>query len=497
MPKYDIVIIGSGLGGLLCGAILSKEGKSVCILEKHHQFGGNLQTFKRDGKIFDTGFHYIGGLNKGQNLYQYFNYVGILDNLKLEQLNLDCFDKIGFNNQEYSFAQGFDNFIESLLRKFPSEKNALASYKSKIKDVCSHFPLYNLQIPNNLSSEQQYLETSIGDFLASITTNKALQHVLAGNNMLYAGSPEKTSLGIHALIENSFIEGGAYRFVDGSSQMTDHLVNIIKKNGGVLKKNSEVINFTIKNDQLCSAQLKNGEQIEGQQFISAISPYATLKMIDSGLIRKPYRDRINELEETISSFILYVSFKPESFNYLNYNYYHHNQNSVWTINEYDPNKWPQNYLFLTPPSAVSKEYAQTATALTYMRFDELNAWENTKTGRRGANYEEFKQQKAEKLILEIDKKFPRFKNSIQNYYTSTPLTYRDYTGTRFGSLYGIEHDCRNTLKTSILVRTKIPNLLFTGQNINLHGALGVTVGSVMTCSEILGTDYLLQKINNA
>lgn len=497
MPKYDIIIIGSGLGGLLCGAILSKEGKSVCILEKHHQFGGNLQTFKRDGKIFDTGFHYIGGLNKGQNLYQYFNYVGILDNLKLERLNLDCFDKIGFNNQEYCFAQGFDNLIESLLHKFPSEKNALTSYKSKIKEVCSHFPLYNLQIPNNLSSEQQYLETSIDDFLGSITTNKTLQHVLAGNNMLYAGSPEKTSLGIHALIENSFIEGGAYRFVDGSSQMTDQLVTIIKKNGGVLKKNSEVINFTIKNDQLCSAHLKNGEQIEGQRFISAISPFATFKMIDTGLIRKPYRDRINGLEETISAFILYVSFKPESFNYLNYNYYHHNQNSVWTINEYDPDKWPQNYLFLTPPSAESTEYAQTATALTYMRFDELNAWENTKTGRRGADYEEFKQQKAEKLILEIDNKFPGFKNSIQNYYTSTPLTYRDYTGTRFGSLYGIEHDCRSILKTSVLVRTKIPNLLLTGQNINLHGALGVTVGSVMTCSEILGTDYLLQKINNA
>ena len=64
-------------------------------------------------------------------------------------------------------------------------------------------------------------------------------------------------------------------------------------------------------------------------------------------------------------------------------------------------------------------------------------------------------------------------------------------------MYGIVHDCNHFLKTTILAKTKIPNLLFSGQNINLHGALGVTVSSVMTCSEILGMDYLIQKMNHA
>ena len=55
--KYDVVIIGSGLGGLVCGAILTKEGQRVCIIEKNEQIGGNLQTFRRDGVTFDTGVH--------------------------------------------------------------------------------------------------------------------------------------------------------------------------------------------------------------------------------------------------------------------------------------------------------------------------------------------------------------------------------------------------------------------------------------------------------
>jgi phytoene dehydrogenase-like protein len=63
---YDVVIIGSGLGGLLCGYILSKEGIKVCILEKQPAPGGNLNTFRFHGSEFETGVHYIGSLDPGQ-----------------------------------------------------------------------------------------------------------------------------------------------------------------------------------------------------------------------------------------------------------------------------------------------------------------------------------------------------------------------------------------------------------------------------------------------
>ena len=79
MGKYDVVIIGSGLGGLVCGYILSKFGYKVCILEQHTQIGGCLQTFRRSGVTFDTGMHYIGSLDPGQVLHTYFSYLGLLD----------------------------------------------------------------------------------------------------------------------------------------------------------------------------------------------------------------------------------------------------------------------------------------------------------------------------------------------------------------------------------------------------------------------------------
>ena len=496
MPKYDVVIIGSGLGGLLCANMLSKEGKNVCILEKQHQFGGNLQTFKRDGKIFDTGIHYVGGLSEGQNLHQYLKYTGIVDKLKLQRLSLDAFDKINFEGRTYSYAQEIDNFVETLANDFPSEKNALKEYTRKIKEICNHFPLYNLRPNLGLDKEKQFFEISVGDFLKSITPNKTLQNVLAGNNMLYAGIPDKTPVAIHALITNSLIEG-AYRLKDGSQQIADLLIESIKNNGGTLMNNSEVKKLEVNNGKVESAILANGEIIEADYFISAIHPALTLKMTDTKLLRKSYRSRINDLEETISVFAVYFSLKPNSFEYINYNYYHFNEDSVWSIPKYNQRKWPQEYLFLTPLSGNSGKFTDTATAITYMQYDEVKQWENSSIGNRGIDYEEFKKQKAEELIKQIDLQFPGFKNSISNYYTSTPLSLKDYTGTKNGSMYGIVHDCNNPLKTHIYPKTKIPNLLLSGQNINIHGVLGVTIGSVFTCTEMLGMEYLLEKINNA
>ena len=133
--NYDAIIIGSGLGGLLCGYILSREGMHVCILEKNSKPGGALQTFRRKGIEFDTGIHYIGGLDDGQNLNRYFRYFGLSDNLKLKRLNLDRFDVIAFDDAEYPLAQGFDNFVGQLLPFFPDKKEALKSYIDKLDEI--------------------------------------------------------------------------------------------------------------------------------------------------------------------------------------------------------------------------------------------------------------------------------------------------------------------------------------------------------------------------
>ena len=159
MKKYDVVIVGSGLGGLACGTILAKEGYKVCVLEKNKQIGGNLQTYVRDRVIFDSGVHYVGGLGKGQNLYQLFRYLGIMDKVKIRKMDEAVFDAIVFNGDPvvYKYAQGYDNFIRTLVKEFPEEESAIRNYCQVIKEVCSKFPLYNLRMGGGLFEKMETL----------------------------------------------------------------------------------------------------------------------------------------------------------------------------------------------------------------------------------------------------------------------------------------------------------------------------------------------------
>jgi|JI10StandDraft_1071094.scaffolds.fasta_scaffold00371_16 all-trans-retinol 13,14-reductase len=502
MEQYDVVIVGSGLGGLACGTILAKEGYKVCVIEKNKQIGGNLQTFVREGVVFDSGVHYVGGLDKGQNLYQLFRYLGIMDKLKLRKLDEDVFDAILFEGDPvvYKYAQGYENFIRVLAEQFPEEEAALRIYCDKIKDVCSRFPLYNLR-KGDYFDKIEALEIDTKTFIESITSNKKLQNVLAGTSLLYAGEPDKTPLYVHALVLNSYIES-SWRFVDGGSQIARYLSRQIVGSGGRIINYTEITKFIEEGDQISYVESSTGEKFYGNLFISNLHPAKTLEMTNSDRIKKAFRTRINSLENSISVFYVNVVLKPKTMKYVNHNYYYFAVEDTWSVLDYKLENWPMGFAFYYSASSEDTEYCDGVTVMTYMRFDEVAKWKDTfntvaNENERGAEYEEFKKVKSEMLFDMVEAKFPGFKDSIQSYYTATPLTVRDYIGTDDGSLYGITKDYREPMRTFISPRTKIANLYLTGQNLNLHGVLGVTVNAVMTCSQILGIDYMLEKIKNA
>lgn len=498
---YDVVIIGSGLGGLACGAILAREGRKVCVLEKNKQIGGTLQTFVRERVIFDSGVHYVGGLNEGQNLYQLFKYMGILEKLKMRKMDTE-FDKVVFGDdpKEYKYAQGYENFIQTLLKDFPEEEAALRKYCDAIKDICSKFPMYNLR-NGDYFEKVSVLEIDTQTFLESITPNYRLQNVLAGTSLLYAGEPKKTPLYVHALVLNSYIES-SWRFVDGGSQIGKHLAHEIISRGGVIKKRQEVIKLKEEGGSLRYAETSDGQKYEGKLFISNMHPVKTIEITESDMIKKAYKTRLKGLENTISVFYVNVVFKKDTFPYMNHNYYYFDTNNTWAVQDYNDDNWPRGYAMFVAATSKSEVWADGLSLMTYMRFDEVKKWEHTfntvaNEVSRGEDYEAFKKEKAEKLFDSVERRFPGFRDCIQSYYVATPLSVRDYIGTDDGSLYGIAKDYREPMRTFISPRTKIPNLLLTGQNLNLHGVLGVTVSAVVTCAEVLGMDYMLDKIKHA
>ncbi len=128
-----------------------------------------------------------------------------------------------------------------------------------------------------------------------------------------------------------------------------------------------------------------------------------------------------------------------------------------------------------------------------MRYEEVEQWSKD----RGPAYEDWKEKKAKQLILLASEQFPQLKGNIDDMITATPLTYEDYIGTPQGAMYGTDRDFHNPMASYVFPRTKIPNLFFTGQNINLHGMLGVSISSLLSCGEIVGLHELIKEINEA
>jgi len=493
--KKKILIAGSGLGGLVCGFILAKNGFEVVVLEKNNQIGGCLQTFKRKGTKFDTGMHYIGSVDKGQILYRFLKYLNLLEDVKLSRLDTAGYDIISIAGDHYKFASGYDHFVEELSKKFPNNSEDIKLYVRKIRDIAAASPLYNLQkINNHVFIEPDYIKTSINEFIASITNDTRLQDVLAGNLPLYGGIKNKTPTYIHALINNFYIQS-AFRIIGGSDTIAHSLNKSIQSFGGKIMTNAEVVKINCDDEKVTSVQLSNGEIIETDFVISNIHPQVTLNKIDSPLIRKVYRHRISELENSISNFTVYIKFKKDATPYLNYNYYFYEHDDVWKNQFYDAKKYPESYLYMHQCVEDPAYFADSAELIGYMRFDEVKKWEDTTVGNRGNNYLEFKEEKAYKLLQKLEQSFPGVNSAIDSYYTSSPLTYRDYTATKEGSMYGIVRDKNFPTQTLVSQRTKIPNLFMTGQNINSHGILGVIIGAIITCAEFLGINTILEEIN--
>lgn len=495
MLKYDIIIIGAGLGGLLCANILSKEGYNVCIIEKNKKIGGSIQSFAKNKSIFNTGLNLTEALGEGEVLNRYFKYFGILDKIKIKRMDIDGFERISFGNDhtEYPFAQGYDNFIEKLSQHFPNERNNLVRYIKDMEKICNSFALYSFENFNNAHHKSDYLNIGAYQYLSNLTSNKKLNYILAGMSSLYAGDKNNTPMYIHSLINYTFIKS-AWRFIDGGSHLAACIASEIKKNGGTIILNETVTNIGGE-AKVEYVETNNGEKYFAKKIISNLHPKATLALVDKKYQKTEFQSRINSMENSIGMFSLYAVLKKDKLPYFNYNHHYFKHINTWTTN-YKAKDWPEHYMLYTPANSKSDKWADALTIITYMKYSEVKKWENTYIEQRGEEYIDFKKRKAEILLDCAEKKIPDIRSYIDCYYTSTPLTYKDYTGTPEGSAYGIIKKFDEPTSTIIKPKTRIKNLYFTGQNINMHGILGVSIGSVLTCAEILGYDYLFNKIKN-
>jgi all-trans-retinol 13,14-reductase len=173
--------------------------------------------------------------------------------------------------------------------------------------------------------------------------------------------------------------------------------------------------------------------------------------------------------------------KADTLPYFNHNKYVYRKANVWTFPEEDG---VGGVMLSARVPEDGMAFTRQVDLLTPLPWTMCQAWSDTAVGRRGEDYEKQKAQLADDCITLAERVIPGLHNMIERRYTSTPLTWRDYTATPCGSAFGIRKDCHSPLMTMLSPKTPVPNLFLTGQSLVLHGLEGVTRTAFSTLNTI-------------
>lgn len=480
------IIIGSGLGGLSTAIVLAKHGYQVTVLEQGMQYGGCMQCFSRSGMKFETGMHFIGSLDPGQFIYRIFDYLEVLPDIHLSRLDTEGYNVISLDGEQYRIANGREAFIDTLLQDFPDQADDLCRYYDLVEQLGIPSDLSKIFSPTDLAMKMQYQLEPIGEVMQRCIRNPRLRDVICGDLPLYAGVKDKTPFALHAQLMD-FYNKSSFRFIGGSDVVAHSMVRTLQRLGGQVLTRHQVTRV------ICDDTHATGVEVGGSEFwpadvvVSDIHPQRLLPMLDTRLLKPAFRQRIASIPNTPSVFSVFLRFRPGQVAYRNNNFFGYRTSSPWGCEVYNEEEWPKNYLYMHFCHQTNPQWAEGAVVLCYMHISELAQWDNgSGIGHRGESYEAWKRKKAERIIDCLEKDHPGLRSSIESYYTATPLTYRDYTGTTDGSLYGVCKDVTEGPAYRVSFRTKVPNLFLAGQNVNSHGFLGVLIGTIITCSAILG-----------
>ena len=122
----DVVVIGSGIGGLSTGILLAKAGFTVTVLEKNRQPGGMMRGYTRQGLECPVGVHYLGALGSGQILRRFFDFLDVSSEIELERMGrTGVIDRYIFDDLTFDLPEGMDAYEKNLRAAFPDEQHQI------------------------------------------------------------------------------------------------------------------------------------------------------------------------------------------------------------------------------------------------------------------------------------------------------------------------------------------------------------------------------------
>ncbi len=504
---YDVVVVGSGIGGLTTAALLSLLGQKVCVLEQHYTAGGFTHAYEREGYEWDVGVHYIGEVHR-----EYTTLRRLFDTIsqgRLQWAEMDpVYDRIVLGDESYDLVAGRHHFTAELIRRFPEDAEAIHAYVDLLRAINDKVPLffaaqamppwmgrlYNRLRP--LWLRREFFQTT-REVLEGLTDNQQLIAVLTGQWGDYGQVPRDSAFLIHALIAKHYLAGGAYP-VGGAAAIARSIIPTIQATGGEVFTYAKVDQVLVKNNCAYGVRLQDGSEILADKVVSNVGFMNSVNHLlpEASRVQHGMDRWMTSVERSNASLCLYAGFHGDAatlgLDTTNL-WIYPNGDHEGNLDRYaaDPDSgFPLVYISF--PSAKDPDWERrypgksTVEIVTFSSMDSFEAWKGTVWQQRGQDYEDYKQQLTTKLLEILFQHRPQLRQALDYCELSTPLSTEFYQLHERGEIYGLSHPVSRFQQPFLHPQTPVKNFYLTGVDVMTAGVGGGLMGGMMTTMRMLG-----------
>jgi phytoene dehydrogenase-like protein len=478
----NILIIGSGVGGLTAGIILAKLNHRVTVVEKNRLPGGLMRSYTRDGIDCPVGVHYMGSLDSGQPLRRLWDYLGVTPLIPLERMGREgVIDRYIFDDFTFDLPEGINAFEENLKSSFPGENSNITSIINDLRHTSHVLSSLDILISPAMTFLSPESFTSMGEHLSRMGCSARLRNVLGVPSTLIGVPLEECPAFYYHMTLASYLLS-SWRLACSSSHMADTFVSRLTILGGEVLTGDGVEKILIESGKVKGAVLQSGRTMTATAIIAAIHPGTVAAMLPGDALRATYAERITQLENTKGLFGVNLAVDAGAHAALPYNIY-----------QLYPEDGVLSRGIFHQLRRSGQEGINLLSMITTSSIAEWDTWKGTASGQRDRDYVDAKEEKARQFIGEATKLFGSLKGEkILDIYT--PLTIRDWVHSPDGSAYGILRSIRQVMKTAFLKRTLIEGLFLAGQNSLAPGIMGTMLASFQTVRNIIGHERFRREV---
>ncbi|KAK9095867.1 hypothetical protein Sjap_021364 [Stephania japonica] len=453
-PEADVVVIGSGIGGLCCAGLLARYGQDVVVLESHDLPGGAAHSFEIKGYKFDSGPSLFSGFQsrgpQANPLAQVLDALG-------ESVPCGAYDSwmVYIPEGEFLSRIGPTEFLKDL-EKYAS-LNAVKDWRKLLDGVLPMSAAAMALPPLSIRGDLGVLSTAAARYAPSLLQSfvkMGPQGALGATKLLRPFSEILDSLNIKdPFVRNwvdllCFLLAGVkstgtlsaemvYMFAEwykpgctleyplhGSGAIIDALVRGMQKFGGRLSLGTHVENVVVENGRAVGVRLRNGQFIRAKKaVVSNASMWDTLKLLPKEVIPNFYKDRIERTPQCESFMHLHLGFDAEGIR------------EDLGIHHIVVNDWKrgvdadQNVVLISIPSALSKELAPPGKHILHAYTpgtEPYGLWEGL--DRRSSKYKNLKAKRSEVMWRAVERAvgsgFKRENCEVK--LVGTPLTHQRF-----------------------------------------------------------------------